>query len=300
MWKLCNEMRYTLKLLQPLPVKKSNFKNIASDFRLMCIRFQSNMNSEAKPEVFPTLPKRSKPLTAGNLCLLIIPVTAFGLGTWQIKRLKWKEALIEELNTKTHMPPVDFPEDLSELENLEYRKVKLCGHFDHDKEIYYGPRPLITDGSVASSELISKSGQRLYGYLVITPFVLSDTNQRILVNRGWVETKQKLPSKRPEGQVQGEQNIVGIVRKSEPKGEFTLERDKKLRVWYHRNIEQMAEETDCLPVYVDATVESSIPGIITGGQTQITLRNEHLSYILTWYSLSAATAFMWYRHFIHV
>lgn len=44
----------------------------------------------------------------------------------------------------------------------------------------------------------------------------------------------------------------------------------------------MAEETDCLPIYVDATVESSIPNVITGGQTQVVLRNEHLSYILTW------------------
>lgn len=53
--------------------------------------------------------------------------------------------------------------------------MRLRGRFDHENEIYYGPRPLIADGNVASNELISKSGQRLYGYLVVTPFILSDT-----------------------------------------------------------------------------------------------------------------------------
>lgn len=51
---------------------------------------------------------------------------------------------------------------------------------------------------------------------------------------------------------------------------------------FFRDVEEMAKETDCLPVYVDATVESSIPGVITGGQTQIVLRNQHLTYVLTW------------------
>lgn len=299
MWKLCKEIRYTLKLLGPLPVKNSN-KNVPCGTRLMFIRFLNNLGSDTKPNVFPSLPERRKPLTAGSLCLLIIPAAAFGLGTWQIQRLKWKEALIEELRTKTNTPPVDFPEDLSELDGLEYQKVKLRGRFDHENEIYYGPRPLINEGSEAFSGLISKSGQRLYGYLVVTPFVLSDSGQRILVNRGWVETKRRLPHKRPEGQVQGEQTIVGVVRKSEPKGSFTPPRDKKLRIWYNRDVDEMAAVTNCLPVYVDATGESSIPDVITAGQTQVTLRNEHLSYILTWYSLSAATAFMWYRYFIHV
>lgn len=40
----------------------------------------------------------------------VIPISAFGLGTWQVRRKKWKENLIEELKMKTTYPVVDFPE----------------------------------------------------------------------------------------------------------------------------------------------------------------------------------------------
>ena len=44
-----------------------------------------------------------------KLWLLIIPVTTFCLGTWQIFRLQWKVGLIEELERKTMRPAVDIP-----------------------------------------------------------------------------------------------------------------------------------------------------------------------------------------------
>lgn len=49
------------------------------------------------------------------------------------------------------------------------------------------------------------------------------------------------------------------------------------------------------PYYLDATAHSNIPGGPLGGQTTITLRNEHLSYVCTWFSLSGLTAYFWYK-----
>lgn len=40
----------------------------------------------------------------------MIPISAIGLGTWQVKRKKWKENLIEELKNKTKFPAINFPE----------------------------------------------------------------------------------------------------------------------------------------------------------------------------------------------
>lgn len=48
------------------------------------------------------------------------------------------------------------------------------------------------------------------------------------------------------------------------------------------------------PVFLDATANSTIPGGPIGGQTRVSLRNEHLSYIITWFSLSAFTSWLWY------
>ena len=47
-----------------------------------------------------------------KLWMLVIPVTTFGLGTWQIFRLQWKLGLIEELERKTKKDPIDIPTKL--------------------------------------------------------------------------------------------------------------------------------------------------------------------------------------------
>lgn len=37
-----------------------------------------------------------------------------------------------------------------------------------------------------------------------------------------------------------------------------------------------------VPIFIDASVDTTVPGGPIGGQTRASLRNEHLSYILTW------------------
>ena len=44
-----------------------------------------------------------------KLWLLIIPVTTFCLGTWQVFRLQWKLGLIDELERRTMKPAINIP-----------------------------------------------------------------------------------------------------------------------------------------------------------------------------------------------
>lgn len=60
----------------------------------------------------------------------------------------------------------------------------------------------------------------------------------------------------------------------------------------------MARMLDTSPIFFDADADSTLPGGPLGGQTVVTVRNEHMSYILTWYSLSIVTSYLWYRRFI--
>lgn len=53
--------------------------------------------------------------------------------------------------------------------------------------------------------------------------------------------------------------------------------------WNFRDVELMALTRDSAPVFLDATKESSLPDGPIGGQTRVTIRNEHLNYIITWY-----------------
>ena len=66
---------------------------------------------------------------------------------------------------------------------MEYQRVAMKGKFDHGQEILIGPKSFIDNrGGATGGGIISAKGDRV-GYLVITPFVLSESGQRILVNR---------------------------------------------------------------------------------------------------------------------
>nr|CAD7395192.1 unnamed protein product [Timema cristinae] len=109
----------------------------------------------------------------------------------------------------------------------------------------------------------------------------------ILVNRGWVPAKMKNPEQRKQGQVEGEVELVGLVRLNETRPPFTPKNNANTLLYscilmISRDLEQMAEMVGAAPVYLEATESSSVPGGPIGGQTRISLRNEHMSYIITW------------------
>ncbi|RZC37250.1 surfeit locus protein 1, partial [Asbolus verrucosus] len=147
--------------------------------------------------------------------LQVVPASTFALGTWQVQRKKWKEDLIAKLREVTKSDPVALPEDLNELEKMEYRPVHVRGEFLHDQELYMGPRTLIIRGDAATkSQLMSSNAKQNQGYLVITPFKLAD-------RKGWVPAKCKNPSTREKGQQKGEVDVIGVVRLHENRPNFS-------------------------------------------------------------------------------
>lgn len=232
----------------------------------------------------------------GKYVLLTIPVVTFGLGTWQVYRRNWKLNLIEELQTKTKTDPVDLLENLGNLAELEYRPVYARGVFDHSKEIYIGPRSLVNNQSESQSKIFSSPSPS--GYYVVTPFKLTDKDMTILVNRGWVSRPKLPPKSRQDGQVAGEVILVGIVRLTEKRPVFSAKNDPGSKLFLFRDIDSIAAKCGASPVFVDASFETSVPGGPQGGQTRVTLRNEHLSYIVVWYGLSAMTSWLWYKKYI--
>lgn len=68
-----------------------------------------------------------------------------------------------------------FSLDLSpiELSNLEYRRVRVCGQYDHSKELYILPRsPVDPEKEAREAGRISSSGES--GANIVTPFHCAD------------------------------------------------------------------------------------------------------------------------------
>ncbi|XP_051906806.1 surfeit locus protein 1 isoform X2 [Hippocampus zosterae] len=185
-----------------------------------------------------------------------------------------------------------------ELTGLEYRRVRVRGRYEHDKELYVLPRsPVDPEKEARMAGRLTSSGESV-GANVITPFHCTDLGITILVNRGYVPKQKMRPDSRVKGQVEDEVEVVGVVRLTEPRKPFMPSNDPERNRWHFRDLEAMSDVTGALPIFIDADLASTIPGGPVGGQTRVTLRNEHMQYIITWYGLCASTAYMWYAKFI--
>ncbi len=168
------------------------------------------------------------------------------------------------------------------MSELEYRRVRVRGRFDHSKEIYIGPKSQIKANE--QGNLFGSSDSA--GFFVVTALDRSDTDadgQRILVNRGWVPKARLSPHTRQAGQVDGEVEFVGIVRKNETREVFTPKNqpDGSDR-WPVRDVNALAQVLRASPIFVDADADSTVKEGPIGGQTRVHLRNDHFSYMLTW------------------
>uniref|UniRef100_A0A673HQN3 SURF1-like protein n=1 Tax=Sinocyclocheilus rhinocerous TaxID=307959 RepID=A0A673HQN3_9TELE len=92
----------------------------------------------------------------------------------------------------------------------------------------------------------------------------------------------------------GEWNVdlVGVMRLTEQRKPFVPQNNVETNRWHYRDLEAMAKVTGAEEIFIDAVLDSTIPGGPIGGQTRVTLRNEHM------YGLCAATSYMWYAKFI--
>jgi len=256
------------------------------------IRYVSTNISKPKLK-FGTFDTKKK-VGFGEYFMLIIPISAFGLGVWQVKRRSWKLELLKDLEDRTTAPPVPLPFDQESLEKLEYCKVSVRGEFQHDKIVYIGPRSLFKDGNPASAGGLFGSSDGI-GFHVITPFKLENSDQKILVNRGWVPRNKISASSRGEiFMPPGNIDLIGVVRQTEKASQnFMPKNAENTNKWSTRDVEALASKLETLPIFIDAAHSSSVMNGPVAGQTRCSLPNDHLAYLITWFSLSAATSVMW-------
>jgi surfeit locus 1 family protein len=234
-----------------------------------------------------------------------------GLGTWQMERKRWKEGLVARIAAGARAEPVSLsPLDPALLAQIgesggkaanagdvlvlvdEYTHVAVRGRFHHDKEQYvYAPTP---EG---------------LGWHVYTPLELA-SGRVIWINRGLVPDAKKDPATRSEGQVPGEVEVRGLLRKRPREGWFTPANDASRNLWYWPDPSAMTAVAfpdapkpapgspgkppvyaKGWPGYVEADAQPAPPGgLPKGGVTRLDLPNRHLGYALTWYGLAATLA----------
>jgi surfeit locus 1 family protein len=207
-----------------------------------------------------------------SVAALAALIVLLSLGTWQVERLRWKEALIAARDARLAAPAELLPAQ-ADWPAWDFRRVEVQGTFRHDLEQLFG-------ASGHAGEV---------GHHVLTPLVRAD-GTALLVDRGWVPADKAHPATRREGLPEGPVTVTGIARY---RGDhvtnwFTPANQPEQAMWFSYDLPglEAALGLALLPVVVEADDRPNPGGLPIGGLTRIALTNNHLQYAITWYGLA--------------
>lgn len=232
--------------------------------------------------------------------LLLLAGMAFmgllALGVWQVQRLHWKLALIDRVEQRVHAIPVAAPGQdqwaAINREASEYTRVQVSGRFDHSRET-----------------LVRASTELGRGFWVMTPMLVTE-GFWVVLNRGFVSEAYRSPASRVGSAGQQNENVIGLLRLTEPGGSFLQRNDLAAGRWYSRDVQAIATSValdtrpgagasvTAAPYFIDAAASQDAQAWPRGGLTVLSFYNNHLIYALTWFVLAAmvaaAAAYFWY------
>lgn len=125
---------------------------------------------------------------------LFFLVTFIYLGIWQIHRYHYKQNLLSDFQSRLKMQPIALA-DVPHYADPRFLQLRMQGYYLNDKTM------LIQNRFHADQ----------MGYEVLTPFKLSQSNQALLINRGWVSHAQAEQSQLFTPII-GEQMVTGYLQ----------------------------------------------------------------------------------------
>jgi surfeit locus 1 family protein len=203
----------------------------------------------------------------------------FSLGVWQLKRLEWKTKLLADIDQAQSAPPkplLSYP--TARLPDAEWHNITATGTFLYKDELYAEPRYL----------------NEQMGYGVLTPLavVTPSGTQYVLINRGWVPPEKEFAKDRSAGNPDVPVRVEGVIRKPFTQGRFTPNNVPAKNLWFWYDIPAMAAYThlSLMPVLIDATRITRADGSAINDApipfpVEITIRNDHLGYAITWFAI---------------
>jgi surfeit locus 1 family protein len=218
-------------------------------------------------------------LLAPGIATLVALAILIALGVWQLERKAWKEGLLAQIEARAYGPPASIPPENAwpawNAAAEEFRRVRLNGTF-------------LNDAAIPMHGLAELRGSAAPGFYIFTPLQLAD-GAIVMVNRGFVPTVLGDSARRAEGIPNGTVTITGLLRAPETRSAFVPENDARRNEWFVRNLGDMMRARGLArvaPFYVDADATPNAGGWPLGGQTRLTLPNDHLQYALTWFGLA--------------
>lgn len=221
-----------------------------------------------------TFPLRFRPRPWPTaLCLAGLSIL-LALGLWQLDRLAWKEGLLARIDARMAASAVPLPAGALDLEGWEYRRVVVSGRLDHAREV-----PVFNVGPQGGA-----------GFDLYVPLRSDGAVPALWVNRGWVGETVYESSPEAVARPAGFVTLEGVVRGPRPPGPFTPENDPAANSWFFPELAAMdrARGVETRGLVVHALPEAGAARWPRAERPGINIRNDHLSYAITWFALAGA------------
>jgi surfeit locus 1 family protein len=234
----------------------------------------------------------------GIFTLLMVAVFV-GLGVWQLQRRVEKHALIAHLTERLAAAPAPLPLQWSALtsERDEFRRVRFAAT--------YRPVPdamVYSSGSAVRDDI---SGPGTWAFL---PARLS-TGETVVINAGFVQNTMQDRSQQDRAVTRLITNepvtLSGYIRFPEAAGALTPAENMAKRLWFTRDHLAMVralgwreDGKSVAPFYIDLEAPVPASGIPKPGPLEIHLKDDHMQYAITWFTLAGAVVIafgVWWR-----
>lgn len=197
------------------------------------------------------------------------------LGIWQLDRLAERRASNAQIQARLDQPAVDLNMPDVDVNDLDYRHVRLTGTFDPAHEIV----------------LRNQARQDQPGQHIITPLRLAGGDQAVLVDRGWIPYDQS-PARYPPPVTAV---VEGVARASQTRSSWLSPADATpapgappLSQWYRVDIPAIQNQVPypLLPVYVQAAPAAEEGGLPARAIDLDLSEGPHLGYAIQWFAFA--------------
>ena len=240
---------------------------------------------------------------AGFAVFTLVMVAAFiGLGVWQLQRRVEKHALVAALTERLAAAPEALP-DAAQWRTLdpprdEFRRVTFTATYAR------APDAMVYSAGSAVREDISGPGTWAFLPARLT------SGEIVVINTGFVENTMQardIEDRAVARLVTGEPvTLTGYLRFPEHPGLLTPAEDGTKRLWFVRDHEAMASQLGwgkVAPFYIDLEAPVPANGVPKPGALSVHLRDEHMQYAITWFSLAVVVVIafgVWLRSRRHM
>lgn len=221
------------------------------------------------------------------LLLVACVVTFIKLGLWQYNKAAYKQGIQDAYQASVKKGTQSFIKYLNNPEVLEFQNISFAGSFETQYQIL----------------IDNKVEQGRGGFHIVTPFKIKNTDQYILVNRGWIAGYDGDHQKVPEFDTPAEEmRIEGMVWIPTDKI-FTLEKESEIKpnVWklVWQNLD-MKKYHSVAPISVLDVIVKLAPnqkgGFVRNWQLPPSKIATNLSYAYQWFGFAfAAIAIFLYQ-----